>query len=597
VDPVAADGTIVSGQRPAVDSGLSALTHRLRSLLAGFGSTTSSDPLAELVREHRTLHPAADCAALRRAYEIAEAAHRGQVRKSGEPYITHPLAVAQILAALGMDTTTLVAALLHDTIEDTSYDLAELDRDFGAEVALLVDGVTKFEKVSYGDYAEAETVRKMIVAAGRDVRVLIIKLADRLHNTRTLAARSPASRQRIARNTRDVLVPLCDRLGIQAFKRELEDGVLFHLEPEAYAKIGEHLENRPSWTEYLASVTTAAKAALRRHKVTAEVSPRPRHFYSIWKDTSGVGHREPYELPRIVIIVDGPDTDCYAALGAMHGAWRPVPGRFKDFIASPKNNLYRSLHTTVIGPDDKSVEVLIRTEAMHQRAEYGVIANYRFPELADSADADELAWLHRLLGWQHEAADPDKFLAALHTDLTASQVHVFTPGGRQMLLPVGATPVDLAYALDTHLGDHCVAATVNGRLVPLSSALVDGDVVEVLTDEHDRTEDSGGHGPAREWLDSVKTPHAQLQISRWFNEHHRDDGETPQLAEQVRLGRAAIGLALRERERGLTSDVPLLRLATTLGYPDLDALFVAVAEHTVSAEEVVEALIASVDHG
>jgi len=602
VDPVAADGTIVSGQRPAIDTGLSALTHRLRSLLAGTGRNGGADPLADLIREHRSLHQSADPTPLRRAYEIAENAHRGQLRKSGEPFITHPVAVARILAALGMDTTTLVAALLHDTIEDTSYGLAELDRDFGGEVALLVDGVTKFERVSYGEYAEAETVRKMIVAAGRDVRVLVVKLADRLHNMRTLAARSLASRQRIARNTRDVLIPLCDRLGVQALKRELEDGVLYHLEPEAYQGIADYIQNRPSWTEYLASVTTAAKGALRRSKVTADVSPRPRHYHSIWKDTGG--HREPYELPRIVIIVDGPDTDCYAALGAMHGAWRPVPGRFKDFIASPKNNLYRSLHTTVIGPDDKSVEVLIRTEAMHHRAEYGIIANYRFPDLGDEADADELAWLHRLLGWQHEAADPGRFLEALHTDLSASQVHVFTHAGRPMLLPVGATPVDLAYALDTYLGDHCVAATVNGRLVPLSSPLADGDVVEILTDMSDRTDQTGDLGPEREWLTSVKTPHAQLQISRWFSEHHQDishhelDNEPPRhVAEQVRLGRAAIGLALRARDRGLASDLPLLRLAIHLGYPDLDALFVAVADHTVTADEVVDALIASVDQG
>ncbi|HET8684271.1 MAG TPA: HD domain-containing protein [Micromonosporaceae bacterium] len=755
-----------------VETGMSGLTQRLWALLSGVGLTPtapSADPLAALIREHRHRHPKADLGALRRAYEIAEGAHRGQVRKSGEPYITHPVAVARILAVLGMDTTTLVAALLHDTVEDTDYGLAELDRDFGTEVALLVDGVTKFEKVSYGDrlafgeHAEAETIRKMIVAAGRDVRVLIIKLADRVHNMQTLSARSPASRTRISRNTHDYLIPLCDRLGIQALKRELEDAVLYHLEPEAYARIHEYVQRRPLWTEYLAGVIVATRSALRRHKVTAQVLPRPRHYYSVWKDTIAGGAREPLELPRILIQVDGPDTDCYAALGAIHGAWRPVPGRFKDFIACPKNNLYRSLHTTVIGPDDRSVEVLIRTEAMHRRAEYGIIANFRFPDFAaeaaggSSADpgvshhGGELDWLRRLLEWQQEAADPGQFLEVLHFDLAAGQVQVFTRNGRPVLLPAGATPVDFAYVLDTHLGARCIAATINGRLVPLSSALQDGDVVEILINsddpylddgyysEHYLDEDvrepsadearltgsratephaagppatgsraagpgatasgppaaratgtagtdpvpadqprsapaspdagagagtvgnpgasaapqaspafqvpsrassapqagtasqasqapaadpvplAGTHGPSaytdaapdddgtlvgpdREWLEFVKTPHAQLQISRWFNHDHRelpaDEGERPPtVAHQVRLGRAAIGLALRQRDRGLVSDVPLVRLAFQLGYPDLESLLVAVAAHTVSAEQVVEELIASVDHG
>ncbi|MFS8478489.1 MAG: HD domain-containing protein [Micromonosporaceae bacterium] len=588
----------------------------MRALIRGAGTAGGGDPVADLIREHRAIHPHADGDVLRRAYDIAEQAHRGQYRKSGEPYITHPLAVARILAALGMDTTTLVAALLHDTVEDTSYTLAALCKDFGPDVATVVDGVTKVERVSYGDDAEAETIRKMILAAGRDVRVLVVKLADRLHNMQTLDVRSPASRQRVARATRDVLIPLADRLGIQALKRELADLVLRHLEPEAYARIEDHLQNRPQWAEYLEAVCAAARAALKRHQVTAEVAPRPRHHSSIWKDTLAGGHRDPFDLPRIVIIVHGPDTDCYAALGAMHATWRPVPGRFKDFIASPKNNLYRSLHTTVIGPDHRSVEILIRTEAMHRDAEYGIAAGFRFGQRGQRPDGDQLPWLRRVLEWERRAKDPAQFLDALHRDLVEGEIHVFTPSGRRVQLPAESTPVDLAYELDTHLGDQCVAALVNGRLVPLSAPLSDGDVVDILT-RHDelptdvpQPDDAAGTdpgtdvddepgddppGPSRDWLAFVKTPQARLEISRWFEGYDQASPASP--AQKVRLGLAAVGLALRRRDRRLATEVPLRRLAGLLGYRDPEALLVAVADHLLSAEQVVEKLIALVDHG
>ena len=595
---------------PAGREGGVGLTHRLRALVRGVAPTGAADPVADLIREHRAIHSHADGDLLRRAYTVAEQAHRGQYRKTGEPYITHPLAVARILAVLGMDTTTLVAALLHDTVEDTSYTLQALYEDFGPEVAALVDGVTKVERVSYGDDAEAETIRKMIIAAGRDVRVLVVKLADRLHNMQTLDVRSPASRLRVARATRDVLIPLADRLGIQALKRELEDLVLRHLEPEAYARIEHYLQDRPQWEEYLEAVCAAARAALKRHQVTAEVGPRPRHHYSIWRDTVAGGYREPFDLPRIVVVVAGPDTDCYAALGAMHATWRPVPGRFKDFIASPKNNLYRSLHTTVIGPDHRSVEILIRTEAMHRDAEYGIVAGFRFGAQGRRPDGDQLPWLRRVLEWERQAKDPAQFLDALHSDLVENQIQVFTPSGRRVQLPAEATPVDLAYELDTHLGDQCVAALVNGRLVPLSSPLADGDVVDILTrhDElpaHTRAPDLGTPeddpgddrpvGPSRDWLAFVKTPHARLQISRWFDRYDRAAPASP--AQKVRLGLAAIGLALRRRDRRLATEVPLRRLAGLLGYPDPEALLVAVADHLVPAEQIVEKLIALVDHG
>jgi guanosine-3',5'-bis(diphosphate) 3'-pyrophosphohydrolase len=570
-----------------------------RRLLARLPWPSSDDPLNDLIKAHRTIHPGGDANLLRRAYGIAEQMHRGQMRKSGDPYITHPLAVAVILAELGLDTTTLVAALLHDTVEDTSYTLQALESDFGPEVTLLVDGVTKFDKVFYGDAAEAETIRKMIIAAGRDVRVLVIKIADRLHNMRTLDARSPASQARIARATRDVLVPLADRLGIQALKRDLEDCVLKALSPSGHALVADYVARRRGWNGYLRQVIAQVKSELERARVDAVVSPRPRHLYSIWKDTVAGNYREPHDLPRIVIVVDGPDTDCYAALGAMHGQWRPVPGRFKDFIASPKNNLYRSLHTTVLGPDEQLVEVLIRTAKMHRDAEYGIVANFRYPQQARLANTEEqLAWLRRVLDWEGAAADPAQFLASLRCDLAESQIIVFTSTGRPVLLPSEATPVDLAYTLGQEIGDRCVAAKLNGRLVALSSVLADGDAVEIITregqrDEFDFDDQAPAAGPSQEWLQFVKTPQARLHISRWF-----EDSETPAvtIANKVRLGRLAVGLALRQCGRGLVSDLPLVRLASGLGYPDLETLLVAIADHRLSAGEVVDRLIASVDH-
>jgi GTP pyrophosphokinase len=572
-----------------------------RRLLSRLPWPSTGDPVGELVRSHRAIHAGGDVNLLRRAYAIAEQMHRGQTRKSGDPYITHPLAVAQILADLGMDTTTLVAALLHDTVEDTSYTLQALESDFGPEVTLLVDGVTKFDKVFYGEAAEAETIRKLIIAAGRDVRVLVIKLADRLHNMRTLDARSPASRARIARATRDVLVPLADRLGIQALKRELEDCVLRSLSPSGYALVADYVEHRGGWLDYLDRVISAVEQELERAKVDATVSPRPRHLYSIWKDTVAGNYREPHDLPRIVIVVDGPDADCYAVLGAMHGRWRPVPGRFKDFIASPKNNLYRSLHTTVTGPEDELLEVLIRTSPMHRDAEYGIVANFRYPQHARPVTADsddQLGWLRQVLDWEGAAADPAQFLSSLRCDLAESQIIVFTSTGRPVLLPAEATPVDLAYTLDQGVGDRCVAAKLNGRLAALSSELADGDVLEIITrpgqrDEFDFDAKAPAPGPSREWLDFVKTPQAQLHISRWFA-----DEESPAvtIANKVRLGRLAVGLALRQRGRGLGTDLPLVKLAGQLGYPDLETLLVAVADHKLPATDIVNRLIASVDH-
>ncbi|MFD0585302.1 RelA/SpoT family protein [Dactylosporangium darangshiense] len=572
---------------------------RLRSF---FPWQSSDDPMAPILRVHRQIHTTADIALLRRAYGTAEQMHRGQMRKSGEPFITHPLEVTEILADLGMDTTTLVAALLHDTVEDTDYTLGALERDFGGEVALLVDGVTKFDKMFYGADAEAETIRKMIVAAGRDVRVLVIKLADRLHNMRTIDARSVKSRVRIATATREVLIPLCERLGIQALKRELEDWVLRAVSPSGYAVVADYVNQRVGWDGYLDKIMSAVGTDLKRFGIDATVSPRPRHLYSIWKDTVDGNYAEPHDLPRVVVVVDGPETDCYAALGAVHGKWRPVPGRFKDFIATPKNNNYKSLHTTVLGPEGRSLEVLIRTVEMHQAAEYGIVANFRYPSTAarfgPATKAEQLDWLRRLLDWEAAASDPAQFIASLRCDLAEDQILVLTAGGgRPVLLPSDATPVDLAYILGADVGNRCIGARVNGRLTAVSSPLADGDTVEIITragqrDEFDFDADAPARGPSPEWLDFVKTPHARLHISRWFEAHV---APAITVANKVRLGRLAIGLALRQQGRGLASDLPLVRLAPRLGYPDLETLLVAVADHARTADEVVAELIALVD--
>jgi len=595
VDVDAGHGAALGRALPTVPSETS-LSQRLWSFLSF--QSNDDDPVTTLTRTHRTIHPSADAGMLRRSYAVAENMHRGQFRKSGDPYITHPLAVAQICAELGMDTTTLVAALLHDTVEDTSYTLETLHGDFGPEVTHLVDGVTKFDKAFYGKVAEAETIRKMIVAAGKDVRVLVIKLADRLHNMRTLDARSPASRARIATATLDVLVPLCDRLGIQALKRDLDDVVLYHLEPDSFARIDEHVKNRPGWAEYLDDVRTKALAALRQSRVDAKVRPRPRHYYSIWKDTVAGGHAVPLDLPRIVVIVDGPETDCYAALGAIHGEWRPVAGRFKDFIASPKNNLYRSLHTTVTGPEGRLVEVLIRTVSMHRCAEYGVATGYRYPkspEATDAPGADQLTWLKRVLDWEQDTTDAGQFLASLRCDLAEGQIQVFAHGNT-FDLPAGSTPVDLAYEVSADKGDQTLAATINGRLAPLSSPLRDGDVVEIFTETDGHVEVEPGtapRGPRKEWLGFVKSTQAQMQINRYFAE---ENAPGISIADKVRLGRATIGLTLRKHDRGLASEVPLRRLAEELGYPDLETMLVAVTERNLEPDQVVEQLIALVDH-
>ena len=588
VDRAAPDTTQVpEPQPPAAQQ--RPLGRRVRALAARsmhpFGHGPATDrPLESLVAAHRAAHPRADTRLLHQAYEVAEREHRGQQRTSGEPFITHPVAVAAILAELGMDTITLVAALLHDTVEDTGYTLEQTRADFGDEITHLVDGVTKLDTMEFGHAAEAETIRKMIVAMALDLRVLIIKLADRLHNMRTLRFQPVHKQQRTARATLEVLAPLANRLGLQVIKRDLEDLAFATLHPAEHDEIVRVVDQRdPDRREHVTMLTRQVASDLRAAKTKATVIPHPRHYYSIYQTMLERGSREIHDPDRILVIVAGGASDCYIALGAVHGRWHPVPGRFKDFIAAPKLNGYQSLHTTVIGPGEEPVEVHIRTEAMHRTAEYGVVAQAREARSRRAAtqgdatgNADDLDWLHRLLDWQRAVSDPGEFLETLRSDLSDNEVLVFTPKGDAMTLPAGATPVDMAYALRTELGHHCMGARVNGQLVPLASVLADGDVVEVLTSSSEYP------GPSKEWLGFVRSPQAHVKIRQWLASQHRDDA--------VDAGQQAIGQALADQGWSLERAMEDGSLAM-LDYADLEAMYRAVGQDQLSAQSVAQWLV------
>ncbi|MFF9025265.1 RelA/SpoT family protein [Streptomyces eurythermus] len=487
------------------------------------------DAIGHVVEAHRAHHPDADLEPLRRAYVLAESSHRGQTRKSGEPYITHPLAVTLILAELGAETTTLTASLLHDTVEDTDVTLEQVREQFGEEVRYLVDGVTKLEKVDYGAAAEPETFRKMLVATGNDVRVMSIKLADRLHNMRTLGVMRPEKQARIAKVTRDVLIPLAERLGVQALKTELEDLVFAVLHPEEYARTRELIAGnaaRPG--DPLAEVAEEVRGVLREADIPAEVLIRPRHFVSVHRVARKRGRLRGTDFGRLLVLVNE-DADCYAVLGELHTCMTPVVSEFKDFIAVPKFNLYQSLHTAVARPDGQMVEVLIRTHQMHKVAEAGVVAlgNPYAPAPESGAPADEASpaegervdptrpgWLSRLLEWQRAAPDPDTFWSTLREDLAQDrEITVFRPDGGTLGLPEGATCVDAAYAQYGEDAHACIGARVNGRLATLSTVLRDGDTVQLLMGQDPASE------PSREWLDHAHTPAARIAIQRWLATH------------------------------------------------------------------------------
>ncbi|MBD3932609.1 bifunctional (p)ppGpp synthetase/guanosine-3',5'-bis(diphosphate) 3'-pyrophosphohydrolase [Streptomyces chumphonensis] len=502
------------------------------------------DALEHVAQAHRAHHPRADLAPLRRAYLLAESSHRGQMRKSGEPYITHPLAVTLILAQLGAETTTLTASLLHDTVEDTDVTLDQVRAEFGAEVAYLVDGVTKLEKVDYGAAAEPETFRKMLVATGDDVRVMTVKLADRLHNMRTLGVMRPEKQARIAKVTRDVLIPLAERLGVQALKTELEDLAFQILHPESYAHTREIMRAHTAGPDPLRAVADAVRGVLRDSPVGAEVQVRPRHALSVHRAVKKRGPLGPCDFGRLLILVED-DADCYAVLGELHTCFTPVISEFKDFIAVPKFNLYQSLHTAFADPEGRVAEVLIRTRRMHRVAEAGVIAlgdpHRRAPaeDAADPADAaggaDRPAgaregeaervdptrpgWLSRLLEWQSDAPDPDTFWAHLREDLAQDREVTVFCGGGTLHLPAGATCLDAAYARYGPRAHTCVGARVDGRLTTLGTVLRDGDALHLLLAPE------GASGPSPDWLDHVRTPAARIAVRRWLEAH--PEGGTP----------------------------------------------------------------------
>ncbi|GGS92923.1 kinase [Streptomyces cinerochromogenes] len=508
------------------------------ALLGPAGRDKLPDAIGHVVEAHRAHHPDADLEPLRRAYVLAESSHRGQMRKSGEPYITHPLAVTLILAELGAETTTLTASLLHDTVEDTEVTLDQVREQFGEEVRYLVDGVTKLEKVDYGAAAEPETFRKMLVATGNDVRVMSIKLADRLHNMRTLGVMRPEKQARIAKVTRDVLIPLAERLGVQALKTELEDLVFAILHPEEYEHTRELIaENAARPGDPLAEVADEVRGVLREAGIPAEVLIRPRHFVSVHRVARKRGQLRGADFGRLLVLVNE-DADCYGVLGELHTCMTPVVSEFKDFIAVPKFNLYQSLHTAVARPDGQVVEVLIRTHQMHKVAEAGVVAlgNPYAPALdpsasdpsvsdtpasgpASAADGERVdptrpGWLSRLLDWQQAAPDPDTFWSTLREDLAQDrEITVFRPDGGALGLPEGATCVDAAYAQYGEDAHACIGARVNGRLATLSTVLRDGDTVQLLMGQDPASE------PSREWLEHAHTPAARIAIQRWLAAH------------------------------------------------------------------------------
>ncbi len=553
--------------------------------------TDAVDPvLAELARHH----PGDDADVVREAHALATKAHAGQTRLSGEPYVTHAVAVAVIVAELGLDATSVAAALLHDVVEDTPITLEEIEERFGATIAAIVDGVTKLDRLQFSskEAQQAATVRKMLVAMAKDWRVLVIKLADRLHNMRTLAGMPEWKQHRIAQQTLDIYAPLAHRLGIQDVKWQLEDLAFQALHPKRYAEIAQMVATRaPRRENEIAQVVELVRARVTALGIDAVVTGRPKHLWSIYEKmvVRGKDFDEIYDLVGIRVIVDS-EKDCWAALGSVHALWAPVQGRFKDYINSPKFNLYQSLHTTVVGPQGKPLEVQIRTAEMHRRAEYGIAAHWGYKEdqaaggarrdgRASARSADDIVWLQRIVDWERETPDPVEFLETLKLDLEQDEVYVFTPKGAIVTLPADATPLDFAYAIHTEVGHRCVGARVNGRLVPLDARLHSGDTVEIITSKVPTA------GPSRDWLQMVVTPRARNKIRQWFSRERREDAMESGREDLTREMRRE-GLPVQK----LAGSPVLLETATQLGFSDLDALHVAIGEGHCSAQSVVQRL-------
>ena len=571
---------------------------RVRSGLVWFGarSKMTTPEIEPLVRALRANHPKADVSLIERAYATAEKAHRGQMRKSGEPYITHPVAVATILAEVGMTSPTLAAALLHDTVEDTDYSLEQLTADFGPAIAQLVDGVTKLDKIRYGERAQSETLRKMIIAMSRDIRVLLIKLADRLHNARTWRFVPVESAKKKARETLEIYAPLAHRLGMNMIKWELEERSFKILYPEIYEEI-DHLvaERAPERDLYLREVISQIEEDLRRSGTQGTVTGRPKNHYSIYQKmiVRNKAFDEIFDLVAVRVLVETV-CDCYAVLGALHGRWNPIPGRFKDYIAMPKFNFYQSLHTTVIGPGGKPVEIQIRTYEMHEHAEHGVAAHWKYKQNpnANSLDSDRMSadeqmnWLRALVDMERETGDPEEFLDSLRYEISGDEVYVFTPKGEVVVLPRGATPVDFAYSVHTEVGNRTVGAKVNGRLVPLNTRLESGQTVEVVTSKSDKA------GPSRDWLAFVASPRARSKIKAWFSRERKE--------EAVEAGKESIARAMRKQNlplQRLMNHDSVLSVATSLGYPDISGLYAAVGDGHISAQNIVSKLVENLGGG
>jgi guanosine-3',5'-bis(diphosphate) 3'-pyrophosphohydrolase len=543
-------------------------------------SAGPADVLGPLLASYRERHPKGDASLILQAYGVAEKAHEGQLRKSGEPYISHPLAVATILAGLSLDDITIAAALLHDAVEDTGVSVLDLEAQFGPVVASIVDGVTKLERIRFDSKQaqQAATMRKMLVAMAKDPRVLLIKLADRLHNMRTIAAMPDWKQHRTAQETLDIYAPLAHRFGIQDIKWQLEDLAFATLHPRRYAEIEQMVATRsPEREIYLDQVIDQVQERMAAARIDGAVTGRPKHLYSIYEKmvVKSKEFDEIYDLVGVRILVDSVK-DCWAALGAIHGAWTPVQGRFKDYINTPKFNLYQSLHTTVVGPQGKPLEAQIRTKEMHNRAERGIAAHWGYKERASAAD---IAWLQRIVDWQEETADPAEFLETLKLDLEQDEVFVFTPKGDVVTMAVGATPVDFAYSVHTEVGHRCIGARVNGRLVPLDSTLHSGDSVEIFTSKVPSA------GPSRDWLQIVVTPRARNKIRQWFSRERREDA--------IEGGKEELVKALRKEGlpvQKLTNSSLLSKLAESMNYADLDALYAALGEGHVSAKTIAQRL-------
>ncbi|MBI4261744.1 MAG: bifunctional (p)ppGpp synthetase/guanosine-3',5'-bis(diphosphate) 3'-pyrophosphohydrolase [Actinobacteria bacterium] len=589
---------LVSGGEPAdtllggglaVESQEQVKVDRRGGLLGRLRSGDGHQPVGidALLRAVKAYNPKADLRQIERAFRFAETSHAGQKRKSGEDFIEHPLGVAMVLADLRLDTTTLVAALLHDVVEDTDLSLEQIEREFGEEVGRIVDGLTKLDRIEFRtrEHAQAENVRKMIVAMAKDIRVLLIKLADRLHNMRTLHVLSAAKQKEKAGETLEIYAPLADRLGVHRIKWELEDLAFAYLHPKPFEEIGNLVEKREGERqEYLERVLAEVRSRLRGSKLRTDVQGRPKHLYSVYEKMvlRGKEFNEIFDLVGIRVLVDSV-RDCYAALGAIHSLWKPVPGRFKDYIAMPKFNMYQSLHTSVIGPEGRPLEIQIRTHDMHRAAEYGIAAHWRYKERQKKRvqveEPPEMDWLRRMLEWQQDMSDPREFMEGLRVDLYQGQVFVFTPKGDVVNLPDGATPIDFAYHIHTEVGHRCIGAKVGGKLVPLDYALQTGDTVEILTS---RAQDAG---PSRDWLKNVHTPRARSKIRQWFSRERREDA--------LDAGRDLLQRLLRKQGvpfKRLATDEGLSRVAADLKYPDLDSLYVAIGGGHVSPQSVVARL-------